>query len=68
MSAGIDDKEHAIEHLADYESEDCDFQPDTFSSQHFRHKGPMTGFTILGILPILFFTNEFFFNHYVTFN
>jgi hypothetical protein len=25
MSAGIDDKEHAIEHLADYESEDADF-------------------------------------------
>ncbi len=36
MSVGVDDKPHAIEHLADYESEDCDFQPDTFSSQHFR--------------------------------
>ena len=25
MSVGVDDKDHAIEHLADYESEDLDF-------------------------------------------
>ena len=68
MSVGVDDKDHAIEHLADYESEDCDFQPDTFSSQHFRQKGPMLGFFIIGFLPIFFFGNEFLFNHYVNTN
>ena len=64
MSPGVDDKPHVIEHLADYESEDLDFQPDTFSSQHFRSKGSILGYILMGFLPIFFFTNEFFFNHY----
>ncbi|EWS73300.1 hypothetical protein TTHERM_000470561 (macronuclear) [Tetrahymena thermophila SB210] len=58
------DAEHDMAHEYDYESEDLDFQCESFKSQHFRKKGPISQYLILGLLPILYFGTEFFYNHY----
>lgn len=48
----------------DYESEDLDFQPETFAFQHFRKQGPYWMWWIAGMMPILFFGNELFFQYW----
>jgi hypothetical protein len=40
-----------IAHEWDYESEDLDFQPETFHSQHFRKKGHIWYWVVLGLTP-----------------
>ena len=47
-----------IAHEYDYESEDLDFQAETFESQHFRKKGPYYIWLIMGTLPVWFVFNE----------
>jgi hypothetical protein len=47
-----------IAHEKDYESEDLDYQPESFETQHFRKKGPIWMWVLVGFMPILFFGNE----------
>jgi hypothetical protein len=53
-----------IAHEKDYESEDLDYQPESFSTQHFRKKGPIWMWLFVGALPFLFFGGEFFYQGY----
>ena len=51
-------------HEYDYESEDCDFQAETFESQHFRKKGPFWIWLIAGTTPLWFFASELFLQYW----
>ena len=53
-----------IAHEYDYESEDLDFQAETFESQHFRKKGPFYIWLIMGTTPLWFFANELFYQEW----
>jgi len=50
-----------VAHEKDYESEDLDFQAESFETQHFRKKGPIWMWYIVGFFPLLFFGCEFFY-------
>ena len=54
-----------VAHEKDYESEDLDFQAESFETQHFRKKGPIWMWVFAGIFPIAFFSCEFFFQGWV---
>ena len=54
-----------VAHEKDYESEDLDFQPESFETQHFRKKGPIYMWIWVGLFPITFFACEFFFQGWV---
>lgn len=47
-----------IAHEWDYESEDLDFQPETFKSQHFRKKGRLWMWVIIALTPYWYVTCE----------
>lgn len=47
-----------IAHEWDYESEDLDFQPETFKSQHFRKRGLLWMWVILGLTPYWYVIDE----------
>jgi len=53
-----------VAHEADYESEDLDFQAEDFKTQHFRKKGYLWPYYILGNLFFLGFWLEFIAQHY----
>jgi len=64
MRASYSSYDDDVAHEYDYESEDLDFQPETFKMQHFRKKGPLTGWIICAMLPLIYFHIEFLYNHY----
>lgn len=47
-----------IAHEWDYESEDLDFQPETFHSQHFRKKGLLHYWVIAAMVPYIMVITE----------
>jgi len=49
-----------VAHEIDYGSEDLDFQPDCFKTQHFKKKGFIWPFALVGLLPFIYFMNEYF--------
>ena len=51
-------------HEYDYESEDLDYQPESFQSQHFRKQGPLWMWVIVGTLPLTFIGNELFYQYW----
>ena len=53
-----------IAHEYDYESEDTDFQAESFETQHFRKKGPAWIWILAGTAPLWFFGNELFFQYW----
>lgn len=53
-----------VAHEADYESEDLDFSPEDFKTQHFRKKGPLFLYYICGNLLVLGFWLEFITQHF----
>jgi hypothetical protein len=53
-----------VAHEYDYESEDLDFQPEDFHSQHFRKKGHMWMWFVVALMPFIFFSAEFFLQKY----
>merc|ERR1712050_798800 len=48
-----------VAHEIDYGSEDLDFQPDCFKTQHFKKKGFIWPWIVLGMLPVIFLGNEY---------
>lgn len=48
-----------VAHEIDYGSEDLDFQPDCFKTQHFKKKGFIWPWIVVGFLPFIFFGNEY---------
>jgi hypothetical protein len=42
-----------IAHEWEYESEDLDFQPETFKSQHFRKKGMLHYWVLISLIPYI---------------
>lgn len=54
-----------VAHEKDYESEDLDFQAESFETQHFRKKGPIYMWIWVGLFPITFFSCEFFLQGWV---
>jgi hypothetical protein len=50
-----------VAHEKDYESEDLDFQAESFETQHFRKKGPIWMWLGVFLLPGGFFACEFFY-------
>lgn len=53
------DPDNDVAHEIDYGSEDLDFQPDDFKTQHFKKKGFMWPFLLVAALPWLYFWNEY---------
>ena len=53
-----------IAHEYDYESEDLDYQAESFETQHFRKKGPLWMWLIVGTCPLWFFANELFLQYW----
>eukprot|EP01017_Pseudomicrothorax_dubius_P024192 TRINITY_DN2574_c0_g1_i1.p1 TRINITY_DN2574_c0_g1~~TRINITY_DN2574_c0_g1_i1.p1 ORF type:complete len:258 (+),score=64.90 TRINITY_DN2574_c0_g1_i1:122-895(+) len=51
-------------HEYDYESEDLDFQAESFHMQHFRKKGPLWGWMIIANFFVIYFWLEFIYQHY----
>jgi hypothetical protein len=47
-------------HEWDYESEDVDFQPESFKYQHFRKQGPLFMWVFACSLPFTFYFNELY--------
>jgi hypothetical protein len=47
-----------IAHEWDYESEDLDFQPETFHSQHFRKKGLIWMWVVIALCPYWYVIDE----------
>jgi hypothetical protein len=47
-------------HEFDYESEDLEFQPESFKFQHFRKQGPLWMWIIMCSSPLWFLFNEFY--------
>lgn len=54
-----------IAHEWDYESEDLDFQPETFKSQHFRKKGGLWIWGVVALLPYWGVIQEVIYNQMV---
>lgn len=54
-----------IAHEWDYESEDLDFQPETFKSQHFRKKGGVWVWAVVALLPYWGVIQEVIYNQMV---
>ena len=52
-------------HEWDYESEDLDFQPESFHSQHFRKKGMMWMWVGIALVPYWFVIQEVIYNQMV---
>lgn len=63
MTANEWSMEGDIAHEYDYESEDLDFQPESIKMQHYRKKGPIWGYFILGCLPIIYFFSDFIYQN-----
>lgn len=57
----VTDYLHDCAHEYDYESEDLDFQPESFGYQHFRKQGPIWMNILIGLMPLLYFGNELFY-------
>ena len=60
MQAPVGDIQADIAHEYDYESEDVDFQPESFKTQHFRKKGKLVIWVLVGMIPYIFVSSEFF--------
>ena len=54
-----------IAHEWDYESEDLDFQPETFHSQHFRKKGLIWMWVAVALIPYTLVISEVVYNQMV---
>ena len=54
-----------ISHEWDYESEDLDFQPETFKSQHFRKKGSIWIWAIVAMIPYWYVIQEVIYHQMV---
>ncbi len=54
-----------IAHEWDYESQDLDYQPESFHSQHFRKKGYLWYWVILGLTPYWLVITEVVYNQMV---
>jgi len=53
-------EEGEVNHEAEYESEDCDFQAEDFKMQHFRKKGPIFGWAFIGGIAFVYIWADFF--------
>ena len=58
------DMDENIAHEMDYGSEDMDFQPEDFKTQHFHRQGWITTWVLFGIMPFLYFIWELLYQHY----
>jgi hypothetical protein len=54
-----------IAHEYDYESEDLDFQPESFKSQHFRKRGMDWMWLVVALFPYIFVISETIYNQIV---
>ena len=54
-----------IAHEWDYESEDLDFQPETFHSQHFRKKGGIWIWALVALIPYWYVIQEVIYHQMV---
>ncbi|KRX05138.1 hypothetical protein PPERSA_06772 [Pseudocohnilembus persalinus] len=63
MPASYSSYDADVAHEYDYESEDLDFQCESFEMQHFRKKGPISQWIILGFLPLIYFYLDFMYQH-----
>jgi len=59
QAAAYWDPDNDVAHEIDYGSEDLDFQPDDFKTQHFKKKGFIWPFLLVALAPWLYFWNEY---------
>jgi hypothetical protein len=64
MRASYWDPDNDMAHEFDYESEDLDFQPEDFKTQHFKKKGPIWPWFIAAMTWHIYFWLEFLYQHY----
>lgn len=64
LKVAVWDPDGEVNHEFDYESEDCDFQAESFKLQHFRKKGPLFGWILAALSPFIYFWAEFLYQHY----
>ncbi|CAD8056116.1 unnamed protein product [Paramecium primaurelia] len=64
LTAAQQDQDADVNHEFDYESEDCDFQTESFRTQHFRKRGPMWPWALIATMPFVYFWVEFLYQRY----
>jgi len=57
------DPEQDYPHEADYGSEDLDFQPECFKTQHFKKKGFIWPWIVVGFMPFIYLWVEYLLQH-----